>query len=179
MICPSRTRIRGCQFLFAHARVQCPTFTSSFSDSRRECGDPSKENGRMFAHGQRAPGSPGGGRPRSCVCTRLTATVAGVAVLLAVYPGRTDMTCQAHCSSTPDERMFCCVGEDPSPRLLLQEIPSPCFLSIGDPNASTQPWAHLRASQPVSAASGLDHERISRLQKSASQQERAEIGWQP
>lgn len=67
----------------------CPRFTSSFTDSRRQCGDPSKENGRMFA-----PGSPGadglarrqlGSAPADCSKT------AGVAVLLALYPGRTDV----------------------------------------------------------------------------------------
>lgn len=112
----------------------------------------------------------GCGRPHICVvhlADRLTGTAAGVAVLLALYPGQTDMTCR-HTTPLPQTNEHSVVwvkAEDPSPRLLLQPAGNSLalFLSIDHLNPTT--------SQPGTA----QHRDLT---MSASQQGMAEIGWQ-
>lgn len=111
--CSSTVKLGDATYCWPSSR-SCPAFTSSLTDSRRQCGDPSKENGRMFA-----PGSPGAvdvaRRQLGLNCWRRC---------FARPLPRTDRRGRhaRHHASTPDTRLFC-VGEDPSPRLLLQKFP--------------------------------------------------------
>jgi hypothetical protein len=153
---PIENKIRGCHFLFAMSalNVQHSRHLSQTPDDN--VGTPAR---RMAESSHPGTGVPrGGGRPRTWVCTKLIATVAGVAVLFAFYPGRTDMTCQAHCSSTPDKRMLCVWV-----KILFRVFCCRKFPRSVDGRSNPTilpPWAQRSIR--------LDNERICRLPKSAA-----------
>lgn len=154
VVCSSTVKFGDATSCWPSSR-SCPTFTSSLTDSRRQCGDPSKENGRMFA-----PGSPGavdvarrqlGSAPADC------SKIAGVAVLLALYPGRTDVIDMPGTAPLP-QTSDCSVWV----KILLRVFSCRNSLALVMDPTMHHPWAHFRALQ---RSIGLDIERISRLQK--------------
>lgn len=107
-----------------------------------------------------APGSPGavdvarrqlGSAPADC------SKIAGVAVLLALYPGRTDVIDMPGTTPLPQTN-DCSVWV----KILLRVFSCRNSLALVMDPTMHHPWAHFRALQ---RSIGLDIERISRLQK--------------
>lgn len=99
----------------------CPTFTSSLTDSRRQCGVSSRLQQGEWPNLR--TGVPRGVRPR----TKGTLGIAGVAVLLAVYPGRTDVMDMPGTQLYPRRTIVLC-GWRSFSASSLAEIPSLWYL---------------------------------------------------